>query len=281
MQKRCLAIVLCCTPQKAGYVSNSVCLLIGQLPCPSPQMILLVAFLILSLCCLCILFFGNNLKRPQIIGPVLIVTAHPDDECMFFSPVILALNKWNIPVDLLCLSSGNFYGMGKVRADELKSSANVLRIRHFKVINDETLPDDPEKTWPVATIVKYVERTSQKWQSRTIISFDSEGVSGHSNHCQIYHAICSPNTQLGGMWRYSLKSQHVVLKYCLFLTILMSSFLKNQKVLCSPLCDIFVPHKAMFQHRSQLMWFRYLYIMFSSYMFINVIEPIPKPTRKA
>ena len=41
-------------------------------------------------------------------GRVLFVIAHPDDECMFFAPTILALTRsGQYDVFLLCLSSGN------------------------------------------------------------------------------------------------------------------------------------------------------------------------------
>lgn len=36
----------------------------------------------------------------------LIVTAHPDDECMFFAPTIIGLVDLNASVHLLCLSEG-------------------------------------------------------------------------------------------------------------------------------------------------------------------------------
>lgn len=36
----------------------------------------------------------------------LILTAHPDDECMFFSPTILSLRQQDMHVKALCLSSG-------------------------------------------------------------------------------------------------------------------------------------------------------------------------------
>lgn len=36
----------------------------------------------------------------------LIVTAHPDDECMFFAPTIIRLIELNASVHLLCLSQG-------------------------------------------------------------------------------------------------------------------------------------------------------------------------------
>ena len=37
---------------------------------------------------------------------VLVLTAHPDDECMFFAPTILGLRKKRIEVNLLCMTSG-------------------------------------------------------------------------------------------------------------------------------------------------------------------------------
>lgn len=37
---------------------------------------------------------------------VLIVTAHPDDECMFFAPTIMQLVELHASVHLLCLSQG-------------------------------------------------------------------------------------------------------------------------------------------------------------------------------
>lgn len=37
---------------------------------------------------------------------VLIITAHPDDETMFFAPSILSLIAQNITVEALCLSNG-------------------------------------------------------------------------------------------------------------------------------------------------------------------------------
>lgn len=40
---------------------------------------------------------------------VLLVTAHPDDECMFFSPVLLKLTQSHADVHLLCLSTGTSY----------------------------------------------------------------------------------------------------------------------------------------------------------------------------
>ena len=42
---------------------------------------------------------------------ILFVTAHPDDEAMFFVPTIMNLKKF-YNIHLLCLSTGNFDGIG-------------------------------------------------------------------------------------------------------------------------------------------------------------------------
>jgi N-acetylglucosaminylphosphatidylinositol deacetylase len=59
---------------------------------------------------------------------VLLVTAHPDDECMFFAPTLLALGPVAAEVHNLCLSVGNQDGLGSVRKEELARSLDVLGI---------------------------------------------------------------------------------------------------------------------------------------------------------
>lgn len=71
------------------------------------------------------------------MSAVLLITAHPDDECMFFAPSINHFIKSGMSVDLLCLSTGNFDGIGEVRTEELRKSAGVLGIRNVKIINDQ------------------------------------------------------------------------------------------------------------------------------------------------
>jgi N-acetylglucosaminylphosphatidylinositol deacetylase len=84
---------------------------------------------------------------------ILFLTAHPDDECMFFAPTIMALTskmKFGLPashsaedltiypeVYLLCLSAGDADGLGAVRKEELGRSLDILGIRseHRMVID--------------------------------------------------------------------------------------------------------------------------------------------------
>ena len=64
---------------------------------------------------------------------VLLVTAHPDDEAMFFAPTILSLSrKPSIDLFHLCLSSGNADGLGVIRKAELTNSLDILGIHPGK-----------------------------------------------------------------------------------------------------------------------------------------------------
>ncbi|EFP93400.2 N-acetylglucosaminylphosphatidylinositol deacetylase [Puccinia graminis f. sp. tritici CRL 75-36-700-3] len=60
----------------------------------------------------------------------LFVVAHPDDECLFFAPSILAtVQRAKSHGALLVMSSGNHYGQGGLRRKELLGSCKQLGIR--------------------------------------------------------------------------------------------------------------------------------------------------------
>lgn len=64
---------------------------------------------------------------------ILLVTAHPDDEAMFFAPTIMSLSrKPSLGLFHLCLSSGNADGLGVIRKAELTNSLDVLGIHRDK-----------------------------------------------------------------------------------------------------------------------------------------------------
>ncbi len=83
---------------------------------------------------------------------ILLLTAHPDDECMFFAPTLLALardyhlrqaeeltnsvveadiNK-GPPIFSLCMSVGNADGMGFTRRAAVQKSLNDLGVNEEK-----------------------------------------------------------------------------------------------------------------------------------------------------
>lgn len=73
-----------------------------------------------------------NTDKPHRI---LLLTAHPDDECMFFAPTVLRLLAFSDPSHVnaydmysLCLSTGNADGAGAMRKEELAGSLDVLGV---------------------------------------------------------------------------------------------------------------------------------------------------------
>lgn len=78
---------------------------------------------------------------------IALVIAHPDDEAMFFSPSLLALTRPEAGnhVKILCLSSGDAEGLGKVRRNELVKSGLMLGL---KSVEDISLIDNPVYVLP-------------------------------------------------------------------------------------------------------------------------------------
>jgi N-acetylglucosaminylphosphatidylinositol deacetylase len=87
-------------------------------------------------------------------GKVLLVIAHPDDEVMFFTPALLTLAASSHQMSILCLSNGNFEGLGNIRSNELMKSAAMFQIpaRDVYCINDPELEDGMQNTWPAKRI---------------------------------------------------------------------------------------------------------------------------------
>jgi N-acetylglucosaminylphosphatidylinositol deacetylase len=197
-------------------------------------------------------------------GNYLLVIAHPDDECLFFSPILLSLHSNTY---VLCLSNGNNH-----RSDELRRSCKQLHVKEYKIIDDQIyLKDDQKISWTSDAILGHVEHAIRQWNISTIISFDQYGVSGHRNHSSIYYALLNL-PQTSRIHFLSLQSLPIYRKY-LTLIELIRVYSKpkstNLKTFILPVKDCLTPHKAMFEHRSQLVWFRYLYLLFSRYIWIN------------
>ncbi|XP_061197254.1 N-acetylglucosaminyl-phosphatidylinositol de-N-acetylase-like [Saccostrea echinata] len=217
-------------------------------------------------------------KVPISVQKVLIITAHPDDECMFFSPTIQSLINSGNFVHILCLSNGNFYGLGKTRSLELFSSCETLGVplRNVYLFNHSDLQDHPAHPWKIRDVEKIILPVMYYLQPHLVITFDNYGVSGHSNHISIHDALqslCNKRILPNNMRAFQLQSTSILRKYVsvldLPLTLLTSKFL----AVVSP-WGLLKGWWAMLNHWSQFVWFRALYIVFSRYMLINTLEEI-------
>ncbi|KAJ7333774.1 hypothetical protein OS493_015865 [Desmophyllum pertusum] len=206
---------------------------------------------------------------------ILVITAHPDDECMFFSPSILNLRRCST-VHLLCLSTGNYYQQGETRKQELLSSCGILGIpsSHVTVIDNRYLPDDPKVNWDSKIAGQIIADHIKHNQFQVVITFDAYGVSGHTNHIDIFKAV--KRLKVEGLLKdvavYVLSSISILRKYISLLDLPFSVY-SRQMFLSSPQ-DIILAQKAMYAHRSQLLWFRRLYVLFSRFMMINTLEEL-------
>ena len=127
--------------------------------------------------------FNNEANNNRI----LLVIAHPDDEALFFSPLLLASSVYNYQLSILCLSDGDFDGQGLKRRDELIKSAAIYNIKrdNITIIIDKELLDGPTNHWSQSLISFYVQREVDRVQPCIIVTFDSYGVSGIHIHALI------------------------------------------------------------------------------------------------
>lgn len=217
---------------------------------------------------------------------VLFVTAHPDDECMFFGPTLAALvQRTDLTISLLCLSTGNRDGQGEVRKKELVKAAVSFGLSPQSVIivDDPHLPDDPNKIWNVALVAKTVEAVAVTGDVDAIFTFDHRGVSGHQNHIATYMGVkhmvlTSQQLKMHPVNLYVLESVGLIRKFSSVLDTLFSVGMamagRESLVFVVDLKGYAMGVQAMGLHESQLVWFRKLYLAFSRYMFMNTYSKI-------
>ena len=107
---------------------------------------------------------SSSMKRSG--NRVLLVIAHPDDEVMFFTPLLSTMSKLQQTVSILCLSNGNYEGLGNIRSSELIKSASMFSIssKDVTIIDHPELQDGMQNNWPTEIIAdilfKHIQSTS-------------------------------------------------------------------------------------------------------------------------
>ncbi|GFF31092.1 N-acetylglucosaminyl-phosphatidylinositol de-N-acetylase [Aspergillus udagawae] len=234
---------------------------------------------------------------------ILLVTAHPDDETLFFSPSITyRRDDPHVQRALLAISSGNYEGIGDRRRQEIHDSCSVLGIVPDRcvVLDNAELQDNPKKWWNEDLIKDLVASHVQKWNVDLIITFDNGGVSGHINHRAVSAGVRKYITSTPqAPPAYTLQSTFLLRKYSSLIDLIPTAIpfswriLKailtspvasaadgvhdlspldayNDKVLLvSPWRTYLVSRAAFSQHASQYSWDRSFYLVISRYMWFN------------
>ncbi|CAF2358418.1 unnamed protein product [Rotaria sp. Silwood2] len=236
---------------------------------------------------------------------LLLVVAHPDDECLFFSPTLHVLRKqYHVNLSLLVFSRGNHVGLGHIRAMELYGSCQALNIPKERCISLDlsNIQDNPKVWWSEQQLIPMINEYIDKWSTDILVSFDRKGISGHINHQAVASAVrlltqTNNNTMI--KMSYELKSVSVLRKYSSlfdfylifisFIPRLLRSLLSylipctlisspdlSRMLLINTPNDYMVSRNAFASHKSQYSWDRYIYLIASRYMFINELIYIEK-----
>jgi N-acetylglucosaminylphosphatidylinositol deacetylase len=199
----------------------------------------------------------RNIKRlghrmPSTSSRYMLLIAHPDDESMFFAPTLLSIRG---SLEILCLSNGGCNGLGRRREEELRNVCSYLGCRM-------TMLDYKDNgDWSAGAIAAHLSLIHMLRPFDVLITFDGNGVSGHKNHISCHEGarLFLREKKMAGL---ALDSKDLLRKY----TVDFSSSSIAHSV---SFRDYFKPIRMMLFHRSQLVWFRWLYIFFSNFMSYN------------
>lgn len=217
--------------------------------------------------------------RQALLEPcLLVVTAHPDDETLFFAPALVEGRT-----HVLCLSDGGYDGLGATRTRELAVAAHMLGIS-AEVASHPDLPDSPSVRWRAKTVSDAV-RTCIKRRRQPVtalLTFDEQGVTQHINHIDTARGVCTPAS---GAPVFALVTVPWWLRFAgpfaavlVALAALASARVRTwstarpgDRVVC--VSRDFGRRAAQCMkaaHVSQLTWFRRLYVATSAYLYVCV-----------
>ncbi|KAI0066825.1 LmbE-like protein [Artomyces pyxidatus] len=246
---------------------------------------------------------------------VLLLIAHPDDECFFFGPTITSLVRDGPPESTpelfaLSLSTGNANGLGELRQSEWSDSLDILGIDAGKrwVENKPSLRDDLYASWGASVVANTVKPYVLENNITTILTFDYRGISMHPNHISLFFGVSRLLSDIRGtnppVRAFSLVSVPTLVKYVGVAAPLLAKldlafsraltffgfshpFAAKGATHSQSALPVFVAGvdgyltaaRAIVKHRSQLVWYRYLYLVFSRYMWVNEWVEIPAGVR--
>lgn len=117
----------------------------------------------------------------------------------------------------------------------------------------------------------------RKTRTDQILTFDAGGVSQHANHIATYYGARHAQSLLGQQPDLlTLQSRSIWTKFGGMAVAVMDTLTSR-----NGLHSLAAPHRylralaAMREHASQLVWFRYLYVLCSTYMHTNAVSYYP------
>ena len=178
---------------------------------------------------------------------------------------------------------GNADGKGMEREDELMQVMNKLHVEraNIEIMHNPHFQDGMSEKWNTTLLKATIGEIIEKKNISQVFSFDKDGVSGHSNHMDVYTAIYAlyKDEQKRSLFKlYTLHSSHIFSKYIgpfSLIKILLSQIQQKQHINSIQL-NPFQTLIYLTHHRSQLTWYRILYSICSQYTYLNQWNQIEK-----
>lgn len=201
----------------------------------------------------------------------LLIIAHPDDEVMFFTPLLLSGSRF-ASFSILCLSCGNADGIGEIRRKELIKSAQAFDIEESDVyiIDHPQLQDGMKNDWNIDIICTLVSSYLQLLKPDVVFTFDEYGVSYHPNHIATFQGTCIAvslfNSKGYAITGLKLQTTNVVRKFCGIVDLCLSFLFNSIQFYNFNLLKVY---EGMCSHASQFVWYRKIFIVLSRYSYVN------------
>lgn len=136
---------------------------------------------------------------------ILCVFAHPDDEYSV-AGLILKAKRSGYPVHLVCTTRGEAGGIrnekqellntmskAEIRTDEYHEANKLLDTNGYYFLDQG---DNDASEWDVDYINKSLDRIIYETKATTLITFSSDGISGHPDHKKISEIVKKYNNDL-------------------------------------------------------------------------------------
>uniref|UniRef100_A0A1D1XPV8 N-acetylglucosaminylphosphatidylinositol deacetylase n=1 Tax=Anthurium amnicola TaxID=1678845 RepID=A0A1D1XPV8_9ARAE len=179
------------------------------------------------------------------------------------------------------MSTGNADGKGYIRKEELYRVCAILKVppQRVKVLDHPNLQDGLKEQWQHNLLATIIGEEVNMREIDKIITFDSHGISGHQNHRDVHHGLCMLlQEKRPEVEAWELISTSILRKYSgpvdIWLSIFYSLYWPHGQTCCLLNTHPRKCYLAMAEHESQWVWFRKLFVMFSSYTYVNTLRKI-------
>ncbi|CAN1139522.1 Probable N-acetylglucosaminyl-phosphatidylinositol de-N-acetylase [Linum perenne] len=180
------------------------------------------------------------------------------------------------------MREGNADGMGNTRKVELYQACLVLKIpvQQVTILDHPDLQDGFGLVWDHGLLSKIIQAEVSNHHIDTVITFDNHGVSGHCNHRNVHYGVIKllQDSSEKRIEAWELVSSNIARKYSgpvdIWPSMLLAMKSGNGTTYCLLNEQPWKSFKAMAAHSSQWVWFRKLFVSFSSYTYVNSLRKI-------